>query len=155
MGAERAPERPGVTPASAASSPFRPFGSLTRAVAVIGQGTWCIDSGDRRGAIAALRRGIDLGMTHIDTAEMYGAAEEMIAEAIAGRRDEVFLVSKVLPEHASRNGTIEACERSLARLGTDRLDSLPPALARSSTRSRRRSPHSSSSGATARSCPGA
>jgi len=123
MGAVRAPERPGVTPASAASSPFRPFGSLTRAVAVIGQGTWRIDSGDRRGAITALRRGIDLGMTHVDTAEMYGAAEEMIAEAIAGRREEVFLVSKVLPEHASRNGTIEACERSLARLGTDRLDS--------------------------------
>jgi diketogulonate reductase-like aldo/keto reductase len=123
MGAERAPERPGVTPASAASSPFRPFGSLTRAVAVIGQGTWRIDSGDRRGAITALRRGIDLGMTHVDTAEMYGAAEEMIAEAIAGRREEVFLVSKVLPEHASRHGTIEACERSLARLGTDRLDS--------------------------------
>ena len=123
MGAERAPERPGVTPASAAPSASRPFGSLTRAVAVIGQGTWRIDSGDRRGAITALRRGIDLGMTHIDTAEMYGAAEEMIAEAIAGRREEVFLVSKVLPEHASRNGTIEACERSLARLGTDRLDS--------------------------------
>jgi diketogulonate reductase-like aldo/keto reductase len=113
----------GVTPASAAPAASRPFGSLTRAVAVIGQGTWRIDSGDRRAAIAALRRGIDLGMTHIDTAEMYGAAEEMIGEAIAGRREEVFLVSKVLPEHASRNGTIEACERSLARLGTDRLDS--------------------------------
>jgi diketogulonate reductase-like aldo/keto reductase len=117
------PNARGVTPAAAAPSASRPFGSLTRAVAVIGQGTWRIDSGDRRGAITALRRGIDLGMTHIDTAEMYGAAEEMIAEAIAGRREEVFLVSKVLPEHASRNGTIEACERSLARLGTDRLDS--------------------------------
>ena len=61
-------------------------------------------------------------MTHIDTAEMYGDAEEVVAEAIAGRRDEVFLVSKVLPANASRRGTIAACERSLARLGTDRLD---------------------------------
>src|SRR5437867_8699313 len=63
-------------------------------------------------------------MTHIDTAEMYGSGrvEEMVAEAIAGRRDEVFLVSKVLPQNASRRGTIAACERSLARLKTDRLD---------------------------------
>ena len=89
---------------------------------MIGQGTWYIDSGDRTTAIAALRRGIDLGMTHIDTAEMYGDAEDVVGEAIAGRRDEVFLVSKVLPENASRSGTIAACERSLARLGTDRLD---------------------------------
>jgi diketogulonate reductase-like aldo/keto reductase len=101
----------------------RAFGSLGRPVPVIGQGSWRIDSGDRRAAIAALRRGIDLGMSHIDTAEMYGAAEEMIAQAIAGRREEVFLVSKVLPEHASRRGTVEACERSLALLRTDRLDS--------------------------------
>ena len=71
-----------------------------------------------------MRRGLDLGMTHIDTAEMYGsgAAEELVGEAIAGRRDEVFLVSKVLPNNASRNGTIAACERSLKRLRTDRLD---------------------------------
>ena len=62
-------------------------------------------------------------MTHIDTAEMYGDAEKVIAQAIAGRRDEVFLVSKVLPEHATRQGTIKACERSLRRLRTDRLDS--------------------------------
>jgi diketogulonate reductase-like aldo/keto reductase len=89
---------------------------------VIGQGTWDIDSGDRASAIAALRKGLDLGMTHIDTAEMYGSAEEVIAEAIAGRREEVFLVSKVLPQNASRSGTITACERSLARLKTDRLD---------------------------------
>ena len=100
----------------------RPFGSRARPVAVIGQGTWKIDSGGRRAALAALRRGLDLGMTHIDTAEMYGAAEEVIAEAIAGRRDQVFLVSKVLPKNASREGTIAACERSLARLGTDQLD---------------------------------
>jgi len=101
----------------------RRFGSTNREVAVIGQGTWNIDSGDEAFAIAALRRGLDLGMTHIDTAEMYGDAEEIIAKAIVGRRDEVFLVSKVLPQNASRSGTIAACERSLARLKTDRLDS--------------------------------
>jgi diketogulonate reductase-like aldo/keto reductase len=73
-------------------------------------------------AIAALSLGIDLGMTHIDTAEMYGAAEEIVGEAILDRRDDVFLVSKVLPQNASRSGTLKACERSLARLQTDRLD---------------------------------
>jgi diketogulonate reductase-like aldo/keto reductase len=101
---------------------FRQFGSTSREVSVIGQGTWYIDHGDRKAAVAALRRGIDLGMTHIDTAEMYGDAELVIAEAIAGRRDEVFLVSKVLPGNASGRGTIAACERSLAKLKTDRLD---------------------------------
>jgi len=100
----------------------RPFGSSKHKVSVIGQGTWYIDRGDRKDAIAALRRGVDLGMTHIDTAEMYGDAELVIAEAIAGRRDDIFLVSKVLPSNASRRGTITACERSLARLNTDRLD---------------------------------
>jgi diketogulonate reductase-like aldo/keto reductase len=101
---------------------LRPFGSTARWVPVIGQGTWYIDRGDRERAIAALRRGLDLGMTHVDTAEMYGDAEEIIGEAIEGRRDEVFLVSKVLPEHASLRGTVVACERSLERLRTDRLD---------------------------------
>ena len=100
----------------------RPFGSSKSAVSVIGQGTWYIDRGDRKTAVAALRRGIDLGMTHIDTAEMYGDAELVVAEAIAGRRDEIFLVSKVLPSNASRRGTITACDRSLKRLKTDRLD---------------------------------
>jgi diketogulonate reductase-like aldo/keto reductase len=102
----------------------RPFGSTKREVALIGQGTWYIEQADSKRAIAALRRGLDLGMTHIDTAEMYGsgAAETLVGEAIAGRRDEVFLVSKVLPSNASRNGTIAACERSLKRLKTDRLD---------------------------------
>jgi diketogulonate reductase-like aldo/keto reductase len=98
------------------------FGLSGPQVSVIGQGTWYIDHGDRKRAVAALRRGIDLGMTHIDTAEMYGDAELVIAEAIAGRRDETFLVSKVLPSNASRRGTITACERSLKRLKTDRLD---------------------------------
>jgi diketogulonate reductase-like aldo/keto reductase len=100
----------------------RPFGSGGPNVSVIGQGTWYLDRGNRKQAVAALRHGIELGMTHIDTAEMYGEAELVIAEAIAGRRDDLFLVSKVLPSNASRRGTITACERSLARLKTDRLD---------------------------------
>ena len=78
------------------------FGSNGPQVSVIGQGTWYIDRGDRATAVASLRKGIDLGMTHIDTAEMYGDAEPVVAEAIAGRRAEVFLVSKVLPSNASR-----------------------------------------------------
>jgi len=98
------------------------FGPTDCQVPVIGQGTWYIDQGDRKSAVAALRRGLDLGMTHIDTAEMYGDAELVVADAIGGRRDGVFLVSKVLPSNASLRGTITACERSLARLKTDRLD---------------------------------
>lgn len=101
---------------------MRMFGGLDRKVSVIGQGTWYLDQGDRTTAVAALRRGLDLGMTHIDTAEMYGDAELVVGDAIAGRRDEVFLVSKVLPSNASRRGTVTACERSLKRLNTDRLD---------------------------------
>ncbi|MBR0968380.1 aldo/keto reductase [Bradyrhizobium diazoefficiens] len=100
----------------------KPFGKTGADVSVIGQGTWYLDHGDRKRAIAALQRGLDLGMTHVDTAEMYGDAELVIADAIAGRRDEVFLVSKVLPSNASRRGTVMACERSLKRLNTDRLD---------------------------------
>jgi diketogulonate reductase-like aldo/keto reductase len=100
----------------------RQFGGNGPQVSVIGQGTWYIDRGDRNSAVAALRRGIDLGMTHIDTAEMYGDAELVIADAIAGRREDIFLVSKVLPSNASRQGAIAACERSLKRLKTDRLD---------------------------------
>src|SRR6195256_2831343 len=100
----------------------RPLGNSKCEVSVIGQGTWYIDRGDRKSAVAALRRGVDLGMTHIDTAEMYGDAELVIAEALVGRREEIFLVSKVLPSNASRRGTIAACERSLKRLKTDRLD---------------------------------
>jgi diketogulonate reductase-like aldo/keto reductase len=100
----------------------RPFGPGGSQVSVIGQGTWYIDRADRQQAVAALRRGIDVGMTHIDTAEMYGDAELVIADATAGRRDDVFLVSKVLPSNASLRGTITACERSLKRLKTDRLD---------------------------------
>ena len=96
----------------------RPFGSTTHEVAIVGQGTWYIEQAEAKTAVAALRRGLDLGMTHVDTAEMYGsgAAEEVVGEAITGRRNDVFLVSKVLPHNASRNGTIAACERSLKRL---------------------------------------
>jgi diketogulonate reductase-like aldo/keto reductase len=102
------------------------FGWTGVEVPVIGQGTWMIEGtreAERR-AIEALRLGLDLGMTHIDTAEMYGSgrAEELVAEAIAGRRSEVFLVSKVLPSNASYHGTLRACEKSLRRLKTEWLD---------------------------------
>ncbi len=95
-------------------------------IPVLGQGTWYMGDEPQRRAeeITTLRLGLDLGMSLIDTAEMYGegASEKLVGEAIAGRRDEVFLVSKVLPSNASRSGTIAACERSLRRLGTDRID---------------------------------
>jgi len=102
----------------------RRFGIFGENIPLVGQGTWEIETADRKEAIKALQQGIDLGMTHIDTAEMYGSgkAEEIVSDAIAGRRDEIFLVSKVLPSNASRKGTISACEKSLARLKTDRLD---------------------------------
>lgn len=95
-------------------------------VSSLGMGTWRMGEVLSRRAeeVAALQRGIDLGMTLIDTAEMYGdgGAEKVVGEAIRGRRDQVYLVSKVLPSHASRKRTISACEASLKRLGTDRLD---------------------------------
>jgi diketogulonate reductase-like aldo/keto reductase len=83
-----------------------------------------MERGDRAQTIAAIRRGLDLGMTHIDTAEMYGGGEveTIVGEAIAGRRRDVFLVSKVMPQNASRQGTVRACESSLRRLKTDALD---------------------------------
>ncbi|MCC7275904.1 MAG: aldo/keto reductase [Alphaproteobacteria bacterium] len=96
------------------------------AVPALGQGTWHIgDRRDRRKEeLETLRLGLDLGMTLVDTAEMYGegAAEELVGEAIRGRRDEVFLVTKVYPHNASRAGVAAACARSLKRLGTDRID---------------------------------
>src|SRR5437660_1031280 len=95
-------------------------------VPVLGQGTWHMGESarERKSEAAALRAGLDLGLTLIDTAEMYanGGAEEVVAEAVAGRRDETFIVSKVLPENASERGTIAACERSLKRLNTDHID---------------------------------
>jgi diketogulonate reductase-like aldo/keto reductase len=101
---------------------YRSFGPTGSQVSVIGMGTWHIDRGDRKEAVRALRHGLDLGMNHIDTAEMYDDAETVVAEAIEGRRQDVFLVSKVLPHNASRQGARTACERSLRKLGTDVLD---------------------------------
>lgn len=107
-----------------------PFATTTlpsgEAVPTLGQGTWMMGEDRNRAAdeVAAIRLGLDLGVTLIDTAEMYGSggAEKVVGEAIAGRRDEVFLVSKVLPSNASRNGVIRACEASLKRMHTDRID---------------------------------
>lgn len=97
-----------------------------KSVPVLGQGTWYMGESPAEAAteVRALQQGIDLGMTLIDTAEMYadGGAEQVVGRAIAGRRDGVFLVSKVLPHNASRRGTVAACEASLKRLGTDRID---------------------------------
>ncbi|HLI96941.1 MAG TPA: aldo/keto reductase [Candidatus Baltobacteraceae bacterium] len=105
----------------------KPFGPGAVDVPVIGQGTWDIPESGKRcdEAIAALRRGVELGMTHIDTAEMYGSgrAEEIVAQAIAGiPRDSLFITTKVLPGNASYKGTLAACERSLRRLHTDYVD---------------------------------
>jgi len=105
----------------------KPFGATGIALPVIGQGTWDIpENGHRRSeAIRALRRGIELGMTHIDTAEMYGAGavEEIVGEAVAGvPRDSLFVTSKVLPENATYKGTIAACERTLKRLRMEYVD---------------------------------
>jgi diketogulonate reductase-like aldo/keto reductase len=105
----------------------RPFGATGRAVPIVGQGTWNVPT---RGAAAddakrALRRGIELGMVHVDSAEMYGdgAAERLVGEAIAGLpREQLFLVSKVLPSNATYDGTIRACEASLKRMRVDYLD---------------------------------
>jgi diketogulonate reductase-like aldo/keto reductase len=114
--------RPAVTSSGVRTTPL-PSGE---AVPVLGQGTWGMGEkrSRREGEIAALRFGIDNGLTLIDTAEMYGSggAEDVVGEAIAGRRGDVFIVSKVLPNHATRRGTIEACEASLHRLHTDRID---------------------------------
>lgn len=102
----------------------RTFGWTGGSVPVVGQGTWKLEDDDPKRAVEALRRGLDLGMRHVDTAELYGAGqvEALVGEALRGRRDEVFLVSKVMPSNASYEGTLRACERSLKRLGTDRLD---------------------------------
>ncbi len=110
------------------SSPHDPTVSLPggERVPALGQGTWNLGetAATRAEEIATLRLGLDLGLTLIDTAEMYGdgRSESLVAEAIDGRRDEAFLVTKVLPTNASRDGTIAACERSLRRLHTDRID---------------------------------
>jgi len=105
----------------------RTFGSTAREVPALGQGTWKMEQDDRRSSQAALRAGIDLGLTHIDTAELYGSGrvEELVGEALEGSsrlRSELFLVSKVMPSHADYAGTLRACEQSLKRLRTDYLD---------------------------------
>lgn len=103
----------------------RVFGGTGKQVPVLGQGTWQMEEDDREEAIRSLRAGLDLGLTHVDTAELYGhgrVEESIVSEAIAGRRDEVFLVSKVMPSNATYAGTLTACERSLKRLRTDWLD---------------------------------
>ena len=95
------------------------FGPTGVSLPRIGQGTWNIERDDEKQVDAALRAGIDLGLTHIDTAELYGsgAAERILGRVIAGRRDEIYLVSKVLPSNGAHAGTLRACERSLERLG--------------------------------------
>jgi diketogulonate reductase-like aldo/keto reductase len=102
---------------------YRPFGPTKRDVSVIGEGTWYFEESDKDSAVAALKHSLDIGINQIDTAELYGRgkAERIIGEAIGGRRKEMFLVSKVYPQHASRRGTITACEGSLSRLETDHL----------------------------------
>jgi diketogulonate reductase-like aldo/keto reductase len=102
----------------------RPFGPTALEVPVLGLGTWNMERDDKKRAIAAIRRALELGLTHVDTAEMYGhgRVETLVGEAIAGRRDGVFLASKVLPQNATYDGTLRACEASLRRLGTDHLD---------------------------------
>ncbi|MEA3200951.1 MAG: hypothetical protein QOE90_2379 [Thermoplasmata archaeon] len=100
--------------------PKRKFGPTGVDVPVLGQGTWQLR--DKGAALETLKVGLDLGMTHVDTAELYRGSEEVVGEAIRGRREQVFLVSKVLPSHASFEGTLRACEQSLAKLGTERLD---------------------------------
>ncbi|WP_338870333.1 aldo/keto reductase [Myxococcus stipitatus] len=102
------------------------FGRTGKHVPVLGQGTWQMEGDDHKEAIRSLRAGLDLGLTHVDTAELYGhgrVEELIVSEAISGRREEVFLVSKVMPSNASYAGTLAACEKSLKRLRTDWLDS--------------------------------
>jgi diketogulonate reductase-like aldo/keto reductase len=102
----------------------RPFGSTGNEVPVIGQGTWNMERDDPAACRRALRRGIEAGASHIDTAEAYGdgVVEELVGQAIAGLRDRVFLATKVKPTNASRSGTVAACEASLRRLDTERID---------------------------------
>ncbi len=104
--------------------PQRALGRTEEHIALLGQGTWELERADEREALRALLAGLDAGMTHLDTAELYGdgRVEEWLGLALAGRRSQVFLASKVLPQNASRRGTIQACERSLKRLRTDHLD---------------------------------
>ena len=134
----------------------RKFGSTGRMVPVVGQGTWNMEADDRAAALAALNRGIDLGMTHIDppSSTVRAKSKSIIAPVVAAHRDRLFLVSKVMPSNASRAGTVSACERSLKRLGTDRLDCYL-CTGREAIRWPTPSPPSSGLSPTERSCPGA
>ncbi|HET8933046.1 MAG TPA: aldo/keto reductase [Polyangiales bacterium] len=101
------------------------FGASGVQVSTLGQGTWQMENDNARAAVEALRAGIDLGMTHIDTAELYGSGrveQDIVSQVIRGQRERVYLVSKVMPSHANKKGTLSACEQSLKRLGTDYLD---------------------------------
>ena len=102
----------------------RPFGPTGALVPRVGLGTWYLEQSDVKTAVAAVKMALDLGLTHIDTAELYGSgkAESLVGQGIEGRRDDVFLVSKVIPSNASRNGTVTHCEQTLERLRTDHLD---------------------------------
>jgi diketogulonate reductase-like aldo/keto reductase len=101
----------------------RPFGPLARTVPVVGLGTWHLDDAEPKAAEAALRAGLELGMLHVDTAEYYGkAVEATVGRVVAARREEIFLVSKIMPHDATRRGTVSTCEQDLRRIGTDYLD---------------------------------
>jgi diketogulonate reductase-like aldo/keto reductase len=104
--------------------PRHAFGPTGTLVPRVGLGTWYLEQSDAKAAVTAIRLALDLGLTHIDTAELYGSgkAESLVGEGIQGRRDEVFLVSKVIPSNASREGTVTHCEQTLERLRTDHLD---------------------------------
>jgi len=104
--------------------PQHAFGPTQVQVPKVGLGTWYLEESDAKTAIAAVQTALDLGLTHVDTAELYGAgkAESLVGQAIEARRDQVFLVSKVIPSNASRKGTISHCEQTLKRLRTDHLD---------------------------------
>lgn len=109
---------------TSAELPRSVFGSTGAQVPKVGLGTWYLEQSDARTAIAAVKTALDLGLTHVDTAELYGSgqAESLVGQAIEGRRQDVFLVSKVIPSNASRRGTIKHCEQTLKRLRTDHLD---------------------------------
>ncbi len=109
---------------ASAALPQHVFGSTGVEVPKVGLGTWYLEQSEPKQAIAAVRAALELGLTHVDTAELYGSgqAESLVGEALEGRRDGVFLVSKVMPSNASRQGTIKHCEQTLKRLRTDHVD---------------------------------
>ncbi|HXK19045.1 MAG TPA: aldo/keto reductase [Polyangiaceae bacterium] len=109
---------------ASAQLPRHVFGPTGVSVPKVGLGTWYLEQTDAKAAIAAVHAALELGLTHVDTAELYGSgkAESLVGQALEGRRDEVFLVSKIIPSNASRQGTIQHCEQTLKRLRTDHLD---------------------------------